>query len=528
MKKHNHGQVIYKPYQQGQMNMPLDISDMIPDKHIVRVVNQAIDEMDISGIEKQYKGGGTSSYHPCMMLKVLIYAYTQRTFTSRQIAKALRENMYYMWLSGGNRPDFRTINRFRSEIVRKTMDELFTMVLDYLNRGGYIKLEKYFLDGTKIGANANRYSYVWKKNTQRYKKALKEKVKGLLDEIEVANEAENREYGDHDLEEMGETAEVDVEGLKEVVEKLNKKLKELEQEGSKDEKKEDKKRVKKQVNQLQETFLKLKKYEEQEKILGGRNSYSKTDHDATFMRMKEDHLPNSQTKPGYNVQIGTENQFVLGFSIHDNPSDSVTLIPHLKQAYEKMLKKPIQVIADAGYGSEENYAYLEKEGIEAYVKYNYFDDEQRKGGSKSQRYRTKNWPYDPEKDIFICPEGKPLHNERTYFRTTQNGYVTEVRMYRCQDCNQCPVVELCNKSKIGRTISVRPRMEGYRQSARERLTSETGLKLRSQRSTEAETVFGQIKHNWGFRKFLCRGKEKVKTEWGLLCIAHNLTKMATY
>src|SRR4030042_580563 len=181
--------------------------------------------MDLSRLLAQYKGGGTSSYHPKMLLKVLVYAYTQQLYSSRKIAKALRENIYFMWLSGNQQPDFRTINRFRSEVVKGVMGEIFTSVVELLIEEGYVKLENYFLDGTKIEANANKYSWVWGKSTRRYKQKLQEKVKELIQQIEQVNEAENAEYGERELEEMGSDEPLNSQKLEQKIQELNQRLK---------------------------------------------------------------------------------------------------------------------------------------------------------------------------------------------------------------------------------------------------------------------------------------------------------------
>jgi len=170
---------------------------------VFRVVNRVIDGLSLGALLQRYKSGGTSSYHPRMMLKVLIYAYTQRIYSSRQIAKALRENVNCMWLSGGNRPYFRTLNRFRGSRMKEVIGEVFTEILEYLMDEGYVKLETYFVDGTKVEANANSYRYVWAKNVRRYRGQLREKIGALLDEIEQVNEEEQAEYGDEDLKELG-------------------------------------------------------------------------------------------------------------------------------------------------------------------------------------------------------------------------------------------------------------------------------------------------------------------------------------
>jgi hypothetical protein len=286
------------------------------------------------------------------------------------------------------------------------------------------------------------------------------------------------------------------------------------------------KRIAKSLRTLQEDYLpRQKKYEEQEKILGGRNSYAKTDQDATFMRMKEDAMLNGQLKPGYNVQIGTENQFVVGFSIHQKTNDINCLIPHLNQVKERLGHLPQRVIADAGYGNEENYAYLEQTGTEAYVKYYLFHQEQKRSWHK-QRFRMENWGYDPALDEYLCPNQQRLAYVGTRRVTTENGYRTSRREYQCNSCAECPLKPQCTRAVGNRRIWVSPTLIRYHEQVRQKLFSEQGRRLRGQRAVEVETVFGRIKQDWGFRRFTLRGIEKVKLEWGLFCIAHNLAKLA--
>ena len=515
MKKKKSPHAVFKPYTMGQLQLPTDLEELIPENHLVRVVHEVIEKMDLGPLLRRYKGGGTSSYHPKMMLKVLVYAYTQRIYSSRQIAKALRENIHFMWISGNSRPDFRTINRFRGEVMRGIMEQVFASVLELLIEEGYVKLEHYFLDGTKIEANANRYSWVWAKSTRGYKRKLQENVKKLLDEIEQVNEEENEEYGDRDLEELGEDGPIDAEKLEKKIQELNELLKEDPED----------KKLAKAVKKLKEDYLpRQKKYEEQEQLFQGRNSYSKTDVDATFMRMKEDHMKNGQLKPGYNVQIGTENQFVVGFSVHQRPGDSGCLVPHLEGLKAQLGRLPEKVIADAGYGSEENYVYLDEEGAEAYVKYNTFHRDQKK--RKKDRFRAASFPYDETSDEFFCPADKRLIYQCTEPYQTENGFPTELRVYECEDCSRCELKTQCTRAVGNRRIRVSFRWRELQQKATDNLNSEEGMRLRSRRPVEAESVFARLKQNWGFRRFLLRGKEKVEVEWGLLCIAHDLAKVA--
>ena len=544
---------VFKEYTMGQLILlPTDLDELIAPHHLVRVVNTFVEQMDLAPLLARYKGGGTSSYHPKMMLKVFIYAYTQKIFSSRRIAKALRESIPFMWLSGNNRPDFRTINRFRGEILKGIIEEVFLAILSLLIEGGYVKLEDYFVDGTKVEANANRYTYVWAKSNQRYQKQLAEKVAALFEEIERLNAEENARYGDRDLEEVGEDGPIDPHKLEQRVAALNahlqseaqapapaeedppaaagprlsdvleSKLQEVQQALAENP---DNKNLAKAAKLLEKDYLpRARKYEDQERRLAGRNSYSKTDPDATFMRLKDDHLGNGQLKAAYNVQLGNENQFVVGFSLHQEAGDANCLVPHLEGVKRSLGRLPQKANGDAAYGSEENYAYLEREQVDNYLKFGGFDREQKKR-YQPDPFKAENMPYDLERDRFTCPSGKRLRYRWTEHRMTKNGYPTERRVYECESCQDCPLKEKCTRAAGNRQVRVSFQLWAYRQQARENLLSEEGQRLRSQRGVDVESVFGRVKEDWGFRRFLTRGLEKVTVEWGLLSLAHNLSKV---
>jgi transposase len=555
--KRKRAQPVYKEYTIGQiMLLPVNLDELIPENHLVRVVNRFVEQMDIKPLEAKYKGGGTSSYHPRMMLKVFSYAYAQKIYSSRRIAKALRESVPFMWLSGNNRPDHRTINNFRGQVMKGVIEEVFVSLLELLIAEKYVKLEDYFVDGTKLEANANRYTFVWGKNTKRFQGQLEEKVKALFEEIERINVEEEARYGDRDLEEVGKNGPIDETKLAEQVEELNERLKREESESkviepeegeAKDDENEpklsqlledklvesqqklaaspDNKPLAKAVKQIEDDYLpRAKKYEEQEQLLGGRNSYSKTDTDATFMRMKDDHMRNGQLKPGYNIQIGTENQFVVGFSLHQGAGDMTCLIPHLEKLKGWLGQLPEKVSTDAGYGSEENYAYLTQAKVGNYLKYGSFDREQKKR-YKPDPFKIENMPYDREQNWFTCPTGKHLLLHSISHPKTKNGYVIEQKIYQCEDCSGCPLKEKCTRVAGNRRAKVNFQLWEYRKQARENLLSEEGQRLRSRRSVDVEPVFGRIKECWGYRRFFLRGLDKVTVEWGLLCIAHDLAKV---
>ena len=523
--KRKEPQPIFKPYIQNQLSlMPARLDELIPGDHLVRVINQAIEQLNLEPLLKQYKGGGTSSFHPGMMLKVIVYAYSERVYSSRRIAKALRENVNFMWISGNNRPDFRTINHYRSSRMKGVIDEVFGEVLEYLMEQGYVKLEDYFVDGTKVEANANKHKVVWEKRNRRYTERLQEKIRELLVEIDAVNAAENAEYGDKDLEELGGSGSgdgMDAEKLAKKMAELNKRL--VEQPENQE--------LKQAVKTIQKDYLpRLQKYEEQKRKLAGRSSYAKTDEDASCMRMKEDRgAEKPWPKPAYNVQLGTEDQFVVGFSIHQQAGDPGCLIPHLEQVRVRQGRLPKKIIADAAYGSEENYDYVERNQLGNYLKYNTFHQEQhppRKPELQRKRlFRAENFPYEAERDEFICPAQKRLTYQRTIQVKSDNGYSAERREYECAECERCPIRAECTQAKGNRRIRISFRLQHFRQQARENLLSAEGQVLRKKRSVEVETVFGHSKHNMGLRRFMLRGKEKVHNELGLHCIAHNLKKM---
>jgi len=286
------------------------------------------------------------------------------------------------------------------------------------------------------------------------------------------------------------------------------------------------KTLKKKSKEFKKDILPRKeKYEKALETFNGRNSYSKTDADATFMRMKEDAMLNGQLKPGYNIQMGTENRYIVSFTIHPNPTVTKTLIPHLNHLEEKLDMLPKNIVADSGYGSEENYEYLEKKELGSYVKYNLFHWEKKKK-NRENPYLVSNLAYDAETDSFICRNGKYLKhiNRRKY--VTEAGYETFRDYYQCEDCSGCPYAEECKKTPKNRIIQVSHRLNELKRKANENLCSEKGLELRAKRVVEVEQTFGRIKGCWSFRRFYLRGKDKVKIEWGLLSIAHNITKMA--
>ncbi|MCP9558127.1 transposase, partial [Prevotella copri] len=256
---------------------------------------------------------------------------------------------------------------------------------------------------------------------------------------------------------------------------------------------------------------------------GERNSYSKTDPDATFMRLKEDAMNNGQTKPAYNLQIATENQYWTNFALYPNPTDTLTFKPFLDKYKKRYGKQSKSVTADSGYGSEENYEYLEMEEMMGYVKYNWFHKEQHKP-FKEDAFNQANFYYNKDDDYYVCPMGQHMEPCRQRQTKSDSGYVSVITLYRAQRCDGCPFGSLCKKSKGNRTIYVNHKLNAYKKEAFLLLTSEEGMKHRSQRPIEPEAAFGQMKADMHYKRFRHFGKAKVYMDIGLFGIGFNLKK----
>jgi transposase len=488
---------------------PVNIFERIPENHPVHLISDVVDKLDISNIMAEYKGGGTTAFAPKMMLKVLFYSYLSNVYSCRKIAKALNENIHFMWISGNSTPDFRTINNFRGQKLKHHIHTLFAEVVKMLQELQVLSLDIQYIDGTKIESASNKYTFVWRGSVEKNKAKLEEKIKKVLSDIDQQIQQDTQEANQEEV-----TQKIDATLLKEKLSQINHKLKESP------------KSTQKQLQQLQKDYLpRLEKYEQQLQTLGDRNSFSKTDEDATFMRMKEDHMKNGQLKPAYNPQISTENQYITHFSIHQNPSDTTTLPAHLEGFKQKYGKQSQQVVTDAGYGSEQNYEMLEREGIEAFVKFNYFHKEQKRN-FKDDPFGIQNLFYNPEKDFYICTMGQRMEKVANTTRTSSNGYVSNISIYQAKNCKGCPLRGMCHQAKTSRRMEVNHRLNQLKTKARELLLSPKGIQHRSKRPVEVEAVFGQLKSNNKFNRFTLRGLDKVNIEFGLMALGHNFRKWA--
>ena len=523
------GKVSFKSYDQNQLVLlPQNLSDLIDENHLVRVVNMMVDRLDIEELKQYYPGGGCSSYHPKMMIKILVYGYCMKAYSTRQIAKCIRQDITFMWLAGNQRPDFRTINLFRKDKMNQVVDIVFTEVLLYLVEQGYVDLSEYYVDGTLLEANANKYSYIWAKNTNRYTEGVIQRIAAILNQIEQTNAQEEEKYGDQDLAERGENKDIgELMSSAHVRQKIGWINEQIALRGRGVDGQENptdkavKKELEKAKTKLEKEVAKLEKYEHQSDRLGGRNSYSKTDPDATFMRKKN----TDELIPAYNVQCGSQNQFIIHYSVHQNANDATNFSEHLERlGHRTGGKYPDAIIGDSIYGTEENYSVLEDKQIENYLKYPTFYREQKRS-TKPKPFWVDDFIHDPKSDTLTCPNRQTLYLEREQKRKLKSGFIVTSKTYQCFTCADCPFRARCKVGEGNKSLKVSWTLEKYKRKARENLTSQKGLEYRSKRGYEIESCFGDIKGNMEYDRARLRGMIKVDMEVGLVCVAHNLRKI---
>jgi transposase len=422
--------VKFKEYRQQQiMLMPPRLDDKIPQDHLARYIDKVVDELDIKDIEDSYSDLGCHAYHPQMLIKVILYGYCIGIRSSRRIQKEIREDLVFMWLAGMQEPDFRTISDFRKDRI-KDIRKLFNQVLEICYKLGMVQCGKISIDGTKIEANSGRNKITYRKKLEKSKARFEEKIDEIMKEAADIDAEEDRLYGDKDGYSLdhGYTSEE----IKDAMKKLQREKKKAEE-------------------KLAVVNEKLDRMGED------RNSFGNTDKDATLMLMKNDSLG-----VGYNVQMATENQVIVGFGVYQDRADTHLLQPMIAEVEHNLGMTPAVIMADKGYCSEKNYEYLACRGMKAAIPPHTFD-------------------YD------IAARHKGIYQP-----------------------------------------SNNPTYEQYKVNMLDFLETDEGKGLMDKRKWDVEPTFGDIKHNMGFRKLLLRLMPKVKTEVGLVAIAHNIKKIKTW
>ncbi|HIH2162855.1 TPA: IS1182 family transposase, partial [Campylobacter jejuni] len=490
--------------------------------HIHHLVESIPDE----AFQPFLRNTGCPAYHPRMMLKIILCAYSQSVFSGRKIEALLKDSIRMMWLAQGYEPSYRTINRFRVHPeVKELIRQCFVQFRCQLVEEKLIDQEAIFIDGTKIEANANKFTFVWKKSIEKYNQSLIEKSNQLYNELlekEIIPEMERENEGELSVEELAQM----VQQVDEVITEYDQKIEASPDATERKALRSERKYPKRVYKQLIDLILRKQKYQKDFEILGERNSYSKTDLDATFMRMKDDYMKNGQLKAGYNVQIATEGQYALAYSIFPNPTDTRTLIPFLNKIEKDYFPLPKYIVADAGYGSEQNYEdILSNRKCEALIPYTMYEKEQKKK-YKQNPFHPDNWMYDEESDTYICPNQQRVTFRYRSVRTDKTGFKRELKIYECENCSGCPFRSSCTKAKEGnhRKVMVNEKWEQQKEYVRAKLSEEKAGSIFRQRKIDVEPVFGFLKANLRFTRFSVRGKSKVENEMGIALMAVNLRK----
>ena len=504
-----------------QIKLPLDLEISIPSDDPVRLVSAFVEEMDLSELYKTYGRIRKNQATPRQMLKLVIYAAMNRIYSSRDIRKACKRDINFMYLlEGMPAPDHATIARFISLHFSVCAKTLLAQMSDLLYLLGEISGKTIFIDGTKIESAANKYTFVWKKAITKNQGRLYTKLSSFVAECE---ELYGMKTVYHDR--------ISIHTLKRLKKQLCRiKVREgivfVHGTGRR------KTQLQKSLEQLDRYLEKLKEYTKKLYTLGDRNSYSKTDPDATFMRMKEDAMLNGQLKPAYNIQHGVDSEYITWIDISPRPTDTRTLIPFLKDMESYLRFKYSEIVADAGYESEENYLFIESNGQTAYIKpQNYEISKTRK--YKKDISRRENMEYHEDRDSYICRNGRELTVTNERRSKTTSGYVSIKTYYRCSDCTGCPYKTECIKGnncktpmeKRNKVLMVSKTMSQKRAEDLERITSEYGTMLRMNRSIQAEGSFADVKEDMNFRRYLYRGKVNALAESILLAMGRNINKL---
>ena len=498
-----------------QLVLPLNLEGLVPKDESVRLLSHVLEELDYHDLYKAYSQiGRNPAVEPKLMFKIVVYAYSQGVYSSRKIEESCRRDINFLWLlAGAKAPDHSTISRFRKMLNSGICESLFSQLAVYLLKTGEVTGKNIFIDGTKIESRANKYTFVWKKSVGKHEARMHGQLQEKIDEI-------NREY----IKELAfhpETAQTDltegVKALKDLMEQQD--IKEVHGRGKR------KSQIQRDKEELEKCLERQKRYDIHNKNFKGRNSYSKTDPDATFMHMKDDHMRNAQLKPGYNIQIGVDSEYIMGVGVFADRSDTGTLIPFMEMLGTNLAHKYESITADAGYENEENYLWMEKEKIIPYIKPMTYE-KWKKRSFKKEIGRRENMTYIEEADCYVCANNRILWNVGQKKRTSATGYESRQVVYRCEDCTGCPYFGgKCTRSKKYKQLYVSKVFVEKREASLKNILSLQGRQYRMNRSIQVEGAFGVLKYDYGFRRFLTCGKINVKTEFLLLCMGYNINKL---
>lgn len=474
----------FKEYNQRQQWLiPPNIEDEIPKGDICRVIDEAVESINLACIENKFKEEGNPAYHPRMMLKIVLYSYAKGIYSSRKIAQELESNIFYWYLSGRQKPDFRTTCLFRARHANELKD-VFREVVRLCLKLGVAKLLTVAIDGTKIKANASKDKLRSREWIETRLKEESEAIDQALEKARLTDEEEDRLYG---ADQRGD----------ELPEELRDPVK------------------------RQEKLRRIKEEMDRE----DRQLIHETDHDARLMRSHDGF------QLGYNCQAVAdgESQVILAANVCTEGHDQHQLKGNIEEMKAAYGSKPQTVLADAGYFCGFNLQYLKAESIYGLIPNRSTRNIALEAGAilpDGLRFKKEQFRYIAEKDVYLCPEGKELARVglagEKFVR--KSGATTSAVRYRCQDCLNCKYMPACCRGRSQRSIR-RYDDEVLRQEMIGRIKSKEGATLYKQRFKTSEPIFGNIKQNLGFRKFSLRGLIKTRGEFFLITMVHNLFKI---
>ena len=505
-----------------QLGIPFDVSYNLPDNHPAFLIDFVIDQLDLSPLYATYGKIRSASADPRTMLKIMVYAQMKGVSGSRSIEEECGTDLAMRYLlRGKNPPDHATIARFRRDHFSKCSDTILSQMTKWLLDNEEIDTECLFIDGTKIESRAGRYTFIWRKSVTKNLERMFEKI---VDHIAVCEES----YGSRIVKNPeGKVRPYHLKRLKEelLCVKEREGIDFVSGRGRR------KTQLQRDCERTLEFIERLKGYEEKLEKLGEKNSCSKTDCDATFMRTKDDHMGNAQLKPCYNLQHAVNSSYIIDLMLDASATDTGALIPLLEKIEEDSGLRFDKIVADAGYESEENYKYLEGKGQISFIKTS-VHEVQKTRKFKNDIGRFSNMDYNKEEDCYICHEGRKLTFQSVRRRKSKSGYIAKNRVYVCESCEGCSRKGECIRSRSktpledrNKAVYIASDFNRLREEDNERIQSEEGALLRMNRSIQAEGSFGMTKTVLGKDRFLCFGLEMARAESVLTAIAYNFKRL---
>ena len=507
--------VYYTPI---QMKIPVDLEKIIEISDPIYTFNDLMNKIDL---RKYFVGKGNRMGRPrfdsIKMLKIILFAFMDNGYASlRNIEKLCKTDIRFIWLLDGTEaPTHMTVSNFINDYLVDDIQNVFNDINKVIFEAENVDLNHVYIDGTKIEANANKYTWVWKKACITSRNRVFMYLTQLITEINQNDLMFNNveigirdeytvEYCEYILKQYTNLLSIDTNTF-------------VHGSGKR------KTPVQKHYEKLEEYTERLKKYSTHIKTCGEtRNSYSKTDHDATFMRIKKDYMGNDQLLPAYNLQLGICDEYIAVLDVKQYASDMDCFVPLMERFKETYGFYPEYPVADAGYGSYNNYLYCEQTGMKKYMKFTMFKKETKDKKYRNDKFRAVNFKRNESGDL-ICPNGRKFIY--LYDKPVRgNKYGRTEEYYQCEDCSDCPYSEKCHKGTNNRTIRMNEELTSIHKEVIENLESTHGALLRMNRSIQSEGAYGVIKWDRAYKRARRRGLKSVIFEFTAICCGFNLYK----